>query len=120
MSGKRHFSRDSQAAVRSFGYFFPGAKGRGERIRWDAARLAAGGEVLAALCRIIASGAFVATTDAEKDCRLCDYRPACGDVGAQAAASVRKVRAGEPLLEPLGRLRAKSLAKAVGRREDEE
>ena len=109
-----------QAAVRSFGYFFPGAKGRGERISWDAARLVAGGEVLAALCRIIASGAFAATTDADKDCRLCDYRPACGDVGAQAAASTSKVQAGEPLLEPLGRLRAKSLARAVGRREDEE
>jgi ATP-dependent helicase/nuclease subunit B len=109
-----------RAAVRSFGYFFPGAKGRGERISWDAARLAAGGEVLAELCRIIASGAFAATTDADKDCRLCDYRPACGDVGAQAAASARKVQAGEPLLEPLGRLRAKSLARAVARREDDE
>ena len=77
-----------QAAVRSFGYFFPGAKGRGERIGWDAGRLAAGAEVLAGLCRIIASGAFAATTDADKDCRLCDYRAACGDVAAQAAASV--------------------------------
>ncbi len=109
-----------QAAVRSFGYFFPGARGRGERIGWDAGRLAAGGEVLARLCRIITSGAFAATTDADKDCRLCDYRGACGDVAAQAAASVRKVRAGEPLLEPLRELRAKSLAKPAGRRGEEE
>ena len=109
-----------QAAVRSFGYFFPGVKGRGERIGWDAGRLAAGGEVLAGLCRIITSGAFAATTDADKDCRLCDYRIACGDVEAQAAACVRKVQAGEPLLEPLRELRAKSLGKAAGRREDAE
>jgi ATP-dependent helicase/nuclease subunit B len=109
-----------QAAVGSFGYFFPGAKGRGERIGWDAARLDPGAEVLARLCRIIASGAFAATTDADKDCRLCEYRAACGDVAAQAGASVRKVQAGEPLLAPLAELRAKSLAKAAGRREDEE
>lgn len=111
---------DPQARVRSFGYFFPGAKGRGERIGWDAARLAAGGAVLAGLCRIIASGAFAATTDAAKDCRLCDYRAACGDVGAQAAASARKARAGDPLLEQLREFRAESLAKTAGRREDEE
>jgi ATP-dependent helicase/nuclease subunit B len=109
-----------QAAVRSFGYFFPGARGRGERIGWDAGRLAAGREVLVGLCRIIASGAFAATTDADKDCRLCDYRAACGAVAAQAAASIRKIQAGEPLLEPLRVLRAKSLAKATGRREEEE
>jgi len=109
-----------QAAVRSFGYFFPGARGRGERIAWDAGRLAAGGDVLARLCRIIASGAFAATTDADKDCRLCDYRAACGDPEAQADASARKVLSGEPLLEPLRELRAKSLAKAAVRREEEE
>ena len=109
-----------QAAVGSFGYFFPGAKGRGERIGWETGRLAAGGEVLSRLCRIISSGAFAATTDADKDCRLCDYRTACGDVAAQAVASVGKIQAGEPLLEPLGELRAKSLGKASGRREDEE
>jgi hypothetical protein len=39
---------------------------------------------------------------------------------AQARASVRKILAGDPLLEPLARLREKSLARAAGRREDEE
>ncbi len=111
---------DPRASVSTFGYFFPGEKGRGDRIGWEAGQLAAGGEVLVRLCRIIASGAFAATTDAGRDCGYCDYRTACGDVGAQARASVRKVLAGEPLLAPLGELRAKSLAKAVGRREDEE
>ena len=111
---------DPQARVRSFGYFFPGAKGRGERIGWEAGRLAAGGEVLARLCRIIATGAYAATIDAGKDCRHCDYRGACGDVDAQARASARKILAGEPLLAPLGELREKSLAKAAGRREDAE
>jgi hypothetical protein len=108
-----------RAVVRSFGYFFPGAKGRGERIAWEAGRLAAGGAVLDALCRIIASGAFAATTDAGKDCRLCDYRGACGDVEAQAGASIHKIRTGEPLLEPLRTLRAKSLGEAAVRQEDD-
>jgi len=111
---------DPRAVVRSFGYFFPGAKGRGERISWDAGRLAAGGDALARLCRIIDAGAFAATTAADRDCGYCDYRAACGDVVAQAAGSVRKIRTGEPLLAPFGELRATSLAKAAGRREDEE
>jgi ATP-dependent helicase/nuclease subunit B len=110
---------DPRAVVRSFGYFFPGARGRGERISWDAGRLEAGAGVLAELCRIIASGAFAATSDADKDCRQCDYRSACGDVGAQAGASVRKILAGEPLLAPLARLREKSLARAARRLEEE-
>ncbi len=110
---------DPRAVVRSFGYFFPGSKGRGERIGWDAGRLAAGGEVLARICRIIAAGAYVATTTADKDCGYCEYRAACGDVAAQAAASVRKIQSGEPLLAPFGELRAKSLEKSTGRREDE-
>ena len=111
---------DPQAQVRSFGYLFPGAKGRGERIAWDAGRLAAGGEALGRLCRIIAAGAFAATTDAARDCRHCDYRVACGDVEAQARASARKILGGEPLLAPLAELREKSLGRAAARREDAE
>jgi len=97
------------AVVRSFGYFFPGARGRGARLRWETARLVGGAAVLADLCALIAAGAFVATTDAGKDCAWCDYARACGDLAAQAAASRRKVLAGEPLLAPLARLRAASL-----------
>jgi ATP-dependent helicase/nuclease subunit B len=96
---------DPRARVTSFGYFFPGAKGRGVRMAWDAARLMGGAETLAELCTIIASGAFAATTDA-RDCAWCDYRRACGDVAAQAAATVRKIGSGEPLLAPMARLRA--------------
>jgi ATP-dependent helicase/nuclease subunit B len=109
---------DPRAAVLRFGYFFPGARGRGERIAWEAAELAAGADVLGQLCRIIAAGAFAATTDADHDCRHCDYRAACGDVDAQARASARKVLAGDPLLAPLARLRAGSLAQP-GEREGE-
>ena len=109
-----------EGAVRSFGYFFPGAKGRGERIAWDAGRLAAGGAVLDALCRSIASGAFAATTAADKDCRYCDYAGACGDLAAQARGTIGKIQSGEPLLEPLRELRAKSLGRAAGRSEEEE
>jgi ATP-dependent helicase/nuclease subunit B len=103
---------DRGAQVRSFGYFFPGARGRGARLRWDAGRLAAGSAVLAELCTVIAAGAFAATTDDGRDCAWCDYRRVCGDVAAQAAASRRKILAGEPLLAPLARLRAASLGAA--------
>ena len=98
--------------MRSFGYFFPGARGRGARLCWDAARLAAGSAVLGDLCSIIAAGAYAATSAADKDCTWCDYRRACGDVAAQAEASRRKVLSGEPLLAAFGRLRAASLGTA--------
>jgi ATP-dependent helicase/nuclease subunit B len=104
-------SVDRGAEVRSFGYFFPGARGKGERLAWERARLAGGGAVLAELCAIIAGGAFAATTDDRRDCAWCDYRRACGDTAAQAAATRRKVLSGEPLLAGIGRLRAKSLGR---------
>jgi ATP-dependent helicase/nuclease subunit B len=107
-------SVDPGARAGLFGYFFPGVRAAGERISWPAERLAAGGDVLALLCRLIAAGAFVATTDHEKDCAYCDYRAACGDVAALAAAARRKV-AVEPLLEPVRTLRAASLAKTAKR-----
>jgi ATP-dependent helicase/nuclease subunit B len=103
-------SMEPRARVLSFGYFFPGTRGRGERMIWDAARLSRGGEVLALLCSLIAGGAFPGTTDA-KDCRFCDYRPACGDLAAGARSAAAKVLAGDPLLVPLSRLRAASLVR---------
>jgi ATP-dependent helicase/nuclease subunit B len=98
------------AEVRSFGYFFPGLRAAGERIVWDAARLAEGGHVVARLCRLISSGAFAPTTDAD-DCTYCDYLHICGDVQSLAEGCRGKALGGEPLLEPLRLLRERSLKK---------
>jgi ATP-dependent helicase/nuclease subunit B len=102
--------------VRSFGYFFPGRSAAGERIAWDAARLAGGGHVVTRICRLISSGAFAPTTDAD-DCRYCDYSHLCGDIRSLAAGSRGKVLGGEPLLEPLRRLREESLKKYAAGKE---
>ena len=62
------------ARVERFGYFFPSEKASGERIEFTAEQLEEGQNVLARLARIAASGAFLATTAADKDCGFCDYR----------------------------------------------
>jgi len=103
-------------AVRSFGYFFPGLRAAGERIGWDADRLAEGGHVVARLCRLISSGAFAPTTD-ENDCTYCDYLPLCGDVKSLTGGSRGKVLSDEPLLEPLRELREESLKRHVEKKE---
>jgi RecB family exonuclease len=90
-----------------FGYFFPSEKAGGERIEFTADELKEGGDILARLAKIAASGAFVATNDWEKDCRHCDYQSICGDVVALSAATDRKLRR-EPLnasLTPFAELR---------------
>ena len=73
---------DVGGEVAGFGYFFAGEKGQGEIFRWDAATLSRGLEVVAALCRVAAAGAYPA--DAEKgECpSWCDYSSVCesGDV----------------------------------------
>lgn len=94
-----------------FGYFFPGLKTMGERISWTPEKLREGGRVLQLLSRALAAGAFVPTTEAG-DCTYCDYRAACGDVVALAAASRRKVAGAGPALAHFRELRAKTLAEA--------
>lgn len=81
----------SRAKVERFGFFFPGPKARGRRIDWDRAELSAGPAVVSRLCEIARSGAFLATTDHQRDCEYCDYRGICGDVESLAAASVEKL-----------------------------
>ena len=109
------------AAVRSFGYFFPGAQGpgRAHRLGRRAARRGPGGP-RRALPHHRRRGRSPRRPTRTRTVASAITARACGDVAAQAAASVRKVQAGEPLLEPLRELRAKSLAKAAGRREEEE
>ncbi len=94
------------ARVERFGYFFPGVRAHGERIAWTPGELAAGGDVLARLCEIAASGCFLATNNAD-DCRYCDYVPICGDVDALAAASQAKLdEPANTILKPFRELRS--------------
>jgi ATP-dependent helicase/nuclease subunit B len=97
--------------VHSFGYFFPGLRAAGQRIEWETEILEAGGKVVANLCRLISSGAFLPTTDSGKDCRYCDYLPVCDDVESLAEGARRKILESEPLLGPLVALRKESLEK---------
>lgn len=78
------------ASVRSFGFFFPGPKERGDRITFAPEDLSDGPAILDRLARIAATGAFL-STDSPDDCSYCDYQPICGDIAAVTAASKGKL-----------------------------
>jgi ATP-dependent helicase/nuclease subunit B len=104
-----------QARIVSFGFFFPGTRARGDRLKWTAERLAEGDVVLERLCRLAANGAFLATDNHEVDCSFCDYQGICGDVEAVASASKRKLRnAHNTLLQPFLELRARKMMRGEG------
>jgi PD-(D/E)XK nuclease superfamily len=95
-----------QAKVTHFGFFFPGIKPMGRRIKWTSEQLGKGQEILSHLVDSIIQGAFLATNDYEEDCKFCDYRPICGDVAAVSAASQRKLDAtGNTMLDSFRALR---------------
>ena len=105
-SARGHGQRIPGAQVERFGYFFPSEKASGERIEFTPEQLEEGKNVLARLARIASSGAFLATTTADKDCGFCDYQGICGDVAAVAAASDRKLQApANAILTPYAELR---------------
>ena len=79
------------AEISHFGYFFPGSGHRGVRIRRWRSQMMGAAEVIDRLCKILASGCFLATNNAKEDCPFCDYLLICGDVDAVAAASARKL-----------------------------
>jgi hypothetical protein len=67
------------ADVISFGYFFPGTAGHGERIEWCREELVEGMQVLASLCEMLSLGSFP-FTDNDRDVKYSDYRAAFGDI----------------------------------------
>jgi ATP-dependent helicase/nuclease subunit B len=94
------------ARVALFGYFFPGAKGQGERMTYTPSELARGREVITLLCDTVAGGAFAASDDSG-DCRYCDYAPICGQTDPEAERSRRKLEHdGNAELAPFRRLRS--------------
>ncbi|MCE5273308.1 PD-(D/E)XK nuclease family protein [bacterium] len=99
------------ARAAAFGFFFPGPRGQGRRLRWRREDLVEWGDTLTHLCDSLAAGAFIAT-DADStsgdppDCVNCDYRAACGDLHRTVAASSDKRRNLEnTALEPFRLLR---------------
>jgi ATP-dependent helicase/nuclease subunit B len=91
--------------VERCGYFFPGTRDVGLRIAWTWDELSAGQDVLERLCRLIASGAFLATDKAD-DCEYCEYRSVCGDIPAVTACSRELLnRSDIVVLQPLTELR---------------
>lgn len=96
----------ADAHVAFFGFFFPGTRTFGRRIRWTAKQLEEGREIVASLCEMIAHGAFLSTNDHEADCPYCDYLSVCGDLVQLTSAAGRKLRCGEnQVLEPYRKLR---------------
>jgi ATP-dependent helicase/nuclease subunit B len=96
------------AELVEFGFFFPGVKGRGERIRWSPQELTHGLNIIHSLSQMVSMGVFLAT-DQENDCVFCDYRDICRDVKAVTVGSKRKLA--NPLnvrLQPFRALRGKS------------
>jgi ATP-dependent helicase/nuclease subunit B len=79
------------ARVSQSGYFFPGRRGEGQRMRpsHDATEARA---VLRRLFGLLRAGAFVHATD-EEDCRFCDFQEVCGGArraGERAAVKIEK------------------------------
>ena len=96
--------REKDAQARAAGsYYFPTARGRGERKVRPAATLEQLAPVLRDLFDLLAAGAFVHTPEADDDCRFCEFGRACG---RQAAARAEKkiAQAENTLLEPYRRL----------------
>jgi ATP-dependent helicase/nuclease subunit B len=81
---------DAKATVQSFGYFFPGLRGLGQRIAWAPQQLREGHAIIQRLGDTIARGAFLAT-DHKDDCSFCDYQAVCGDVVAITQRSRAKL-----------------------------
>jgi len=77
-----------QHTVVQFDYFFPGIRGDGLRVGWEASQLERGVQVLESLAELDHAGVYP-PTDCVDDCRFCDYRPVCGNVTelAQAASA---------------------------------
>jgi ATP-dependent helicase/nuclease subunit B len=92
------------ARVASASYYFPTARGRGERVvrtQGDPAPLCA---VLRELFTLVRAGAFVHTVGAN-DCRFCEFDRACGQDPEERAA--RKVAAASnTVLDPYRRLQS--------------
>jgi hypothetical protein len=85
--------------LEGFGFFFPGTRARGQRIKYEPEALSGGKRVVELLCEIIAQGAFIASdyyeNDIYNDCGFCDCDAICRDAAALAAANRKKIENSE-------------------------
>jgi len=94
-----------RASVRLFGYFFPGLRGRGERVRYSREELGTGLRVIELLCELARRGAYV-QTDSASDCERCGFSEVCGDASEVARRTRLKLCVGgDPVLAPFRELR---------------
>lgn len=80
-----------RATLRTFGYFFPSEKGKGERITWPESELTRRANLFQSLCQLITHGIFAPTNEVA-DCSFCQYQPICQDVVSVTRASDEKLR----------------------------
>jgi ATP-dependent helicase/DNAse subunit B len=96
----------AKAEVSQAGFFFPGRAARGLRIRRWREQMSTAAHIIENLCKIAATGCFLATNNFEEDCAYCDYLMICGDVEEVSAAARRKLESAEnPILDPIRELR---------------
>ncbi len=100
---------DPDAKVREFRFLFPGVKTHGREIPFGRDVIEPGLKVIGRLCRLPATGAFLASDDSG-DCRFCNYRSACQAVETNlddlCEASRRKIdNPDNTALKPLVELR---------------
>jgi len=100
-------------------YHFPTRRGENRVRAFDAAELASGGGLVAALLEGVAAGRFPATDDAGEDCRFCDFAEVCG-VRTDRWGRNPSCRHAEWTARNLGRLPELDLLKRVRNWEDEE
>ncbi|MEA1996463.1 MAG: PD-(D/E)XK nuclease family protein [Gemmatimonadota bacterium] len=98
-----------ESGVTRFGLFFPGLRDRGLRLYWSPEDLQEGRAIIASLCKLAASGAFLSTDNHKEDCTFCAFRQICGNnTEAVAAQSRRKLEnMGNKVIEPFRNLRIK-------------
>ena len=94
------------AHVAHFGYFFPGNRSRGVRVTRLPDLVPSALEIVENLCRVVASGCFIATNDFNKDCTFCDYTMVCGDLrSVSEAAGLKLKNKANDELKPVSELR---------------
>lgn len=102
---------DAGARVEFFGFFFPGTKAVGDRLSWTPMQLANGKQILEWLCQVVRGGAFLATTDHERDCGYCNYQAICKDIAVVAGRSrIKLENPANEILQPMHELRNNPLA----------
>jgi RecB family exonuclease len=90
------------AVVSRFAYRCPGVKGKNRDVSWEAEAFAGGGETVAHLCDIAASGVFLPADDPKAaKCDYCDYKAICDAAGHKKEWSAGKLaNVGESRLDP--------------------